>query len=84
MCHGVSKTIPLLKSHEGRLKFEACVDTVKAEFQDVLVPDAEYKFLVCGPSVQPDGMYHFIGPENECRRWVQQVNPAEGGPLPHH
>ena len=80
MCHDVTKTIPLLKSHEGRLKFEACVDTIKAEFQDVIRPGTEYKFLVCGPKVVPDSLYHFLGPDNECRRWVQEVNSTEGAP----
>jgi len=82
---GVLKQIALSKiqsQHKSADSFSDVVGTLVSEFDGT--PEASgLKAFVCGPIVSPSPtMYHYIGPNDECRRWVQPVNMEAGDTPP--
>jgi len=76
-CHGIQKTLPIFKQHDGATSFKECIGTIHAAFEvevEDLLKAEDYKFWVCGPVVQKSKLYHFVSPDSVCHRWVQEVN----------
>ena len=64
--------------HKSTDNFEDLVETLVKEF-DGTADASGLKAWVCGPQVAASPtMYHYVGPNQECRRWVQPVNMKAG------